>query len=187
MKLKLVLAIALAFGPGITEARENRQRIVLQPGWKETIVSGRISALADTMVYILRLRTGQHLSVELELGPTLRAFVLLKPPAGNQIGPGAKIDSIVNQSGMFQIRVIPLEQSSGTFRLHLRLHKYRNDSHSIHLPFIAHGANQAIEVDTERSSRHVTRVLDWAVSEGNSPCRRGSAGLQGALRGPERT
>jgi hypothetical protein len=104
----------------MAEAREIRHRITLKSGREETIVSGRIPSPQDLAVYILRLRTGQHLSIRLEPGATLRAYALLKPPSGDQIGPGAKLNFDVNQSGTFQIRIIALEQTSGTFRLHLR-------------------------------------------------------------------
>src|SRR5215469_15652861 len=120
MRLGLVLATALLFGPGIAETREIRHRITLKSGPEETIVSGRIASPQDVVIYVLRLRTGQQLSIRLEPGATLRAHALLKPPAGDQIGPGARLDFDASQSGDFQIRIVPLEQTSGTFRLHLR-------------------------------------------------------------------
>ena len=120
MILRPVLAIALVFGPGMAEAREARHRITLKSGREETIVSGRIPSPHDVMVYVLRLRTGQHISIRLEPGAKLRAYALLRPPAGDEIGPGAKLDFDATQSGVFQIRIIPLEQTSGTFRLYLR-------------------------------------------------------------------
>jgi hypothetical protein len=119
MKSKLAFIIALLFGPGILESREIRHRIVLKPGQGETIVSGRIPTPEDTAVYVMRLRVGMHLSVQLYPGPTLRAFALLKPPSGDQLGPATRIDSVASQTGKFEIRIIPLEQSSGDFRLHV--------------------------------------------------------------------
>jgi len=119
MRLRLALGIALLFGPGM-EARDIRHRITLKPGAEETILRGRIPTPQDTKVYVLRFRMGQHLSIRLDPGPTLRAYALVKPPVGEQIGPAAKLDFDANQSGDFQIRIIPLEQTSGTFRLHLR-------------------------------------------------------------------
>ena len=118
MTLKLVVTIALLFGPSMLESREIRHRIALKRGG-ETTVSGRIPTPQDIAVYVLQLRTGQHLSAQLNLGPTLRAWALLKAPSGDQIGPAARIDSVVTQTGMFEIRIIPLEQSSGYFRLHV--------------------------------------------------------------------
>ena len=119
MALRLVVTIALLFGPRMLESREIRQRIALKRGG-ETTVSGRIPTPQDIAVYVLQLRKGQHLSAQLNPGPTLRAWALLKPPSGDQIGPGAKLEFAANQSGDFQIRIIPLEQTSGTFRLHLK-------------------------------------------------------------------
>ena len=118
MTLRLVVTISLLLGSGILESREIRHRIVLRRGG-ETTVSGRIPTPQDVAVYVLKLRTGQHLSAQLSPGPTLRAWALLKPPSGDQIGPGTRIDSVVNKTGMFEIRIIPLEQSSGDFRLHV--------------------------------------------------------------------
>jgi hypothetical protein len=117
---RLVFTIALLFGPGMLECREIRHRIALKPGREETIVRGRIPTPQDTAVYVLRFHIGQHLSIRLDPGTTLRAYALVKPPVGEQIGPGAELDFDANQSGGFQLRIIPLEQTSGTFRLHLR-------------------------------------------------------------------
>ena len=116
MTLRLVVTIALLFGPGMLESREIRHRIALKRGG-ETTVSERIPTPQDIAVYVVQLRTGQHLSAQLNPGPTLRAWALLKPPSGDQIGPGTRIDSAVNETGMFEIRIIPLEQTSGDFRL----------------------------------------------------------------------
>jgi hypothetical protein len=118
MTLRLVVIIALLFGPGMLESREIRHRMALKRGG-ETTVSGRIPTPQDIAIYVLQLRTGQHLSAQLSPGPTLRAWALLKPPSGDQIGPGTRIDSVVNKTGMFEIRIIPLEQTSGDFRLHV--------------------------------------------------------------------
>ena len=120
MRLRLVLTITLLFESGILESTEIRHRITLKPGREETIVRGGIPTPEDTAVYVLRFHTGQHLSIRLDPGPSLRAYALVKPPVGEQIGPGAKLEFDANQSGDFQIRIIPLEQTSGTFRLHLR-------------------------------------------------------------------
>lgn len=120
MTWRLIIAIALLFGPGILESREIRHRLVLKHGG-ETTVSGRIPTPQDVAVYVLQLRAGQHLSARLNPGPTLRAWILLKPPVGDQIGPGTRVESVVNKTGIFEIRIIPLEQSSGDFRLHVRV------------------------------------------------------------------
>jgi hypothetical protein len=119
MRFGLALGIALLFGLG-TEAREISRRITLQPGREETIVRGRIPTPRDTAVYVLQFQIGQHLSLRLDPGPTLRAYALVQPPVGEQIGPGARLDFDGNESGDFRIRIIPLEQTSGTFLLHLR-------------------------------------------------------------------
>lgn len=121
MRLTLVLTIALLFGPREVESVEIRHRIVLKRGHREAIVSGRIPTPDDIAVYFMRLQAGQHLSVELSLAPTLRAWAVLRPPSGDQIGPATRIDSVANQTGEFQIRVIPLEQTSGDFRLHVNV------------------------------------------------------------------
>lgn len=118
MTWKLLVTISLLLSSSALESREIRHRIVLKPG-SETTVSGRIPTAHDVAVYVLQLRTGQHLSAQLNPGPTLRAWALLKPPGGDQIGPGTRIDSVVHKTGMFEIRIIPLEQSSGNFRLHV--------------------------------------------------------------------
>ncbi|MGA7238189.1 MAG: hypothetical protein WBY44_21060 [Bryobacteraceae bacterium] len=120
MTWRLVITITLLFGPGMLESREIQHRIVLKRGG-ETTVSGRIPTPQDISVYFLQLRAGEHLSAQLNPGPTLRAWALLKPPSGDQIGPGTRIDSVVDKTGMFEIRIIPLEQSSGDFRLHVSL------------------------------------------------------------------
>jgi hypothetical protein len=116
MALRLVVIIALLFGPGMLDSREIRHRMALRRA-DETTVSGRIPTPQDIAIYVLQLRTGQHFSAQLNPAPTLRAWVLLKPPSGDQIGPGTRIDSAVNETGMFEIRIIPLEQTSGDFRL----------------------------------------------------------------------
>ena len=118
MTLRLAVTIALLFGPGILESREIRHRIALKRGG-ETTVSGRLPTTQDIAVYVLQLRSGEHLSAELIPGSTLRAWAVLKPPSGDQIGPGTRIDSVVTKTGMFEIRIIPLEQTSGDFRLHV--------------------------------------------------------------------
>jgi hypothetical protein len=116
MTRKLVVIIAILLGQHTLESREIRHRIALKDG-SDITLSGRIPTPQDVAVFVLQLRTGQHLSAQLKPGPTLRAWALLKPPSGEQIGPGTTIDSVVKKTGMFEIRIIPLEQSSGNFRL----------------------------------------------------------------------
>ena len=120
MTWKLLVVIALLIGPHTLASREIRHRIALKPGGEITVM-GRIPTPQDVSVYVLRLRKGQPLSAQLKPGPKLRAWALLKPPSGDQIGPGTTIDSVVNKTGTFEIRIIPLEQSSGDFRLHVSL------------------------------------------------------------------
>jgi len=120
MTWKLVVTIALLLAPIRLESREIRHRIALKHG-NEITLSGSIPTPQDVAVYVLQLRTGQHLSAQLKPSPSLRAWALLKPPSGEQIGPGTTIDSVVKKTGMFEIRIIPLEQSSGEFALHVSL------------------------------------------------------------------
>ena len=120
MRIKAALAIALMLVLGRVNATEIHRRIVLKSEHQETVVSGRIPHPSDTAVFALRLPEG-HFFLQLDPGPSLRAFALLKPPTGPQVGPGAKLDYVVQKTGMFQIRIVPREQTSGTFQLRLSL------------------------------------------------------------------
>jgi hypothetical protein len=83
------------------------------------VIAGGVSKPDDVVIYALQAQAGQHIFIRLEPDKKLVAQALLVPPSGKQVGPGAKVDFVADQSGIFQIRVIPRERSSGTFRLYL--------------------------------------------------------------------
>ena len=119
MPLKFVIAISLLFCPSVFEAREIKHRVALKPSQREMVIAGGVPKPDDVVVYALQAQAGQHIFIRLEPDKKLVAQALLVPPSGKQVGPGAKVDFVADQSGIFQIRVIPRERSSGTFRLYL--------------------------------------------------------------------
>ena len=119
MPLKFVIAISLLFCPSVFEAREIKHRVALKPSQREMVIAGGVSKPDDVVIYALQAQAGQHIFIRLEPDKKLVAQALLVPPSGKQVGPGAKVDFVADQSGIFQIRVIPRERSSGTFRLYL--------------------------------------------------------------------
>jgi hypothetical protein len=121
MRLGFVAAVALVFCVCPLQAREIEHRIVSKPGQTNTTLAGCVPKPDDVVVYVLQARAGQHFFLRLEPGPKLVAQVLLVPPSGVQVGPGAEVDHVAEESGMFRIRIIPRERSSGKFRLHLSL------------------------------------------------------------------
>jgi len=73
--LKLAVAITLLFSPGMLDSREIRHRIALKHG-NEITLSGSIPTPQDVAVYVLQLRTGQHLSAQLKPSPSQRAWAM---------------------------------------------------------------------------------------------------------------
>jgi len=120
MHFWLLSLATLAFCVIPVEGREIIHRIALKPQ-KERVIAGRIPTPDDVVVYRFEARAGQHISIRLEPAAPLIAQTQIVPPSGKALGPGAELDAVLDESGTFQIRVIPRERSSGTFRLHLIL------------------------------------------------------------------
>ena len=121
MALRFVVTLFLLFCPSVFEAREIRRWLALKPSQTETIIAGRVPKPDDVVVYALQAHARQHIFIRLEPDTRLVAQALLVPPSGKQVGPGAEIDLVADESGIFRIRVTPRERSSGTFRLYVSL------------------------------------------------------------------
>jgi len=98
----LVLA-ALAAAPA--QARKAPRRIVFARG--ATVASGRgyLRGIRDEAWFVLRVKSGQHLRIEIAgKGPTRGSVVF---PSGKQDGgPGGVIyDGFIDESGNYKIRV----------------------------------------------------------------------------------
>lgn len=119
MSLRFVVAASLLFFPSVFEAREIKHRVALKPSQTEMVIAGGVPKPDDVVIYTLQAQAGKHMFIRLEPDKKLVAQALLVPPSGKQVGPGAEIDFVTEESGIFQIRVIPRERSSGTFRLYL--------------------------------------------------------------------
>jgi hypothetical protein len=119
MALRFVVTLFLLFCPSVFEAREIKHRIALKPSQTETVIAGGVPKPDDVVIYALPAQAGQHIFIRLEPDKKLVAQTVLVPPSGKQLGPGAKLDFVADEPGIFQIRVIPRERSSGTFRLYL--------------------------------------------------------------------
>ena len=119
MPLRFVVAISLLFCPSVFEAREIKHRVALKPNQTQMIIAGGVPKPDDVVIYALQAQAGQHIFIRVEPDKKLVAQALLVPPSGKQVGPGAEVDFVADQSGIFQIRIMPRERSSGTFRLYL--------------------------------------------------------------------
>jgi hypothetical protein len=122
MTFRLVASVALLFCTNGLESREIKQRVVLKLGRTETVMTGRIPSPDDVVVYVLEARAGQQMCIYLQPNRRLVSQALLVAPSGKQIGPGTTFHSILDESGVFQIRILPREHTAGTFRLRLSLH-----------------------------------------------------------------
>jgi hypothetical protein len=59
------------------------------------------------------------LNIRLELAPSLVAQLLVLVPSGMREGPTVEWSGTVDKSGPLYIRVIPRQQTSGSFHIYL--------------------------------------------------------------------
>ena len=121
MSIRLIVVISLLLCTNVLESREIKHRVVLKPNRTVKIVTGRIPSPDDVVVYVLEARAGQHIFIYLRPDRRLVSQALLVAPSGKQVGPGTTFDSIFDESGAFQIRILPRERTAGTFRLQLSM------------------------------------------------------------------
>lgn len=121
MSIRLVVAISLLLCTNVLESREIKHRIVLKPSQAETVIRGSIRSPDDVVDYVFEASAGQHIFIYLQPDRRLVSQALLVAPSGKQVGPGTTFDSIFEESGEFQIRILPHERTAGTFRLRLSM------------------------------------------------------------------
>ena len=84
-------------------------------------MTGSIPSPDDVVVYVFKARAGQHIFIYLLPDRQLISQAVLVAPSGKNVQNGTTFDSILNESGAFQIRILPRERTAGTFRLRLRI------------------------------------------------------------------
>jgi hypothetical protein len=122
MSFRFVGAILLLFCTSILESREIKHQIVLKPGQPDRVLSGSIRRVNDVVVYIFNAQAGQHIFIHLLPKGQLDAQAVLVAPSGKNVQNGPIFDSILDESGTFQIRIEPRGQTIGIFELRLSLH-----------------------------------------------------------------
>lgn len=121
--LQVALSLSLVCAPSRADAREIAHLMVLKPGRSGNVISGRLTGADESVAYLLRVQAGQHLSLRLKPLSGLIAQLLIVPPAGDQIGPGADLDMDIARSGTIRIRVVRRQGTAGRFRLHVQIKK----------------------------------------------------------------
>jgi hypothetical protein len=118
--MRLFVLIALLFLPAA--AREFDYRIILKGSRAEATAKGHLPRPEDSALFSFSARAGQHVSIRVT--PLTRGLVtqaVLIYPSGQQDGPGTVLNSDLNESGTYRIRVTPREQTAGKFRLYLHV------------------------------------------------------------------
>jgi len=121
MSFRFIVAISLLFCTNVLGSREIKHRVILKQGQTDTVMTGSIPSPDDVVVYVFKARAGQHIFIHLVPDRQLISQAVLVAPSGKNVQNGTIFDSILDESGAFQIRILPRERTAGTFRLRLSM------------------------------------------------------------------
>ena len=117
MRFGRILSLAAALAHVPLFGSEIHRRIVLAKNGTGATVTGRIPRTSDAVVYEFACLAGRHYSIRLEPGRELVAQAILILPSGIEDGPGVELAVDGSEAGTCRIRIVPRQQTAGSFRL----------------------------------------------------------------------